>query len=599
MSLQRGCRSTSPTSVVVPSELTLPQMGPTNLDNQARMKRLKDLLKSGNLVTSCNSCGRRGCMSVQKDGERFILKCTGQNPPCFGKVRGASVFLHLQELNKGSEALAEVEALLLPQSAKKTARQTPVPGSFVQLTIGNGGGPLRGAPARSPSVLASPTRTMITEAIQDAVTQVASKIDIVMKAVESMSQRLLKVENEMSSLKTGEDGGVSSRPSVQPAVTPTMAMIVARSAALPARPPTAGHRHAAQGPHSQNSSDATGAADMCARPADGGRAAVPPPRVVVVRRPTKPLPALPEGDLTEAQAASLAASLRVPARKQPYIPFCRMYVHGFVAGPLGAIRKRLAKLGVSPKPLELSFLGRSNTLELTLHSDKAPAVEARLTQLGFKLTTGVAPEDSSFLTGQQWKSVAPGDRAAEGRRVYAARLRREVEQQVRPSVRGFLLKELQRVTAAAPQGRAQAPTSKDGFVVVQTRASKQRKKRRTRRSKQAPASCPSQRPVSCSPQQPAGQDSQTELEAGVRDPSVLEDSCEAQSEEERLLESAILSQAAASGSGWQSDVEPETASSAMRESAGPTVRRASLPITPRRSKRSRRAVTRTSPVRSA
>ena len=144
--------------------------------------------------------------------------------------------------------------------------------------------------------------------------------------------------------------------------------------------------------------------------------------------------------------------------------FARVYVKDIIPRGLGDLRRMLAQVGIRPRPMELSFLGRSRTLEITVHAGAVEQLVQALTSLGFPTKTGISPEDPSLLTGKRWADSSPEERAAEARRCYTERLKRLLPKQVRPSVAGFLAKELQRMGAnvTRPTPRPASSTNAGG-----------------------------------------------------------------------------------------------------------------------------------------
>jgi hypothetical protein len=159
-------------------------------------------------------------------------------------------------------------------------------------------------------------------------------------------------------------------------------------------------------------------------------------------RMTKPV--IPSLVLSGEEALGLASRLRTVPRGA-FKRYVRTFVTDIRPCPLGQLRRQLNRLGICPRPMELCFLGRAPILEITTYEEDQPELVSKLTELKFSVRTGISPEDPSLLTGARWEEASPEERESAARSQYIGRLKRTAHRQVRPSMTGFLTKEIYRL----------------------------------------------------------------------------------------------------------------------------------------------------------
>ena len=211
--------------------------------------------------------------------------------------------------------------------------------------------------------------------------------------------------------------------------------------------------------------------------------------ISISSNPTKTRTIVP---LTEEQARTMAQKARVSVAGS-YVPFAKIFVKNYKSGPLGATRRTLRRIGITTSPMGLSFLGRSPILEITVHEDKKEAVIDRLRALEFDVQTDVMPEDVSLLSGARFNGQTDEEKQKEAARLYVHRVKKTLAREVRPSMRGYLVKELYRLNdrpeprSAVQPAREQPAAGQWRIPAHQRKRAKKAAKRRASRAKPAEA----------------------------------------------------------------------------------------------------------------
>lgn len=456
-----------------PSRSTSPEV-----PNAGLMSAIRQAFISASQFISCPKCGSRGNMSPQLDSGRYILRCLALvlGKPCRAKL---------------TEPKAFAAALAGPLAADAKRRLTRLQARRRSVAIRHRLPPAPPSAAARMEVEDDVCAPLVhnddTPAPEPSVAQLMSTMMAFMK---NTTAQLVQLSGRLDVLAAHREplpsyAQVAASPCVGaahvPVATPTAEQPARPRSQLPdqalSRIPAASGRTSRSHALANSGMAATsGRTSRSHAPADSGMTAT--------RRALSP----------EA-AKLLAATLRagpISAERR----FARVYVYEVIPRGLGDLRRTLTLLGIHARPMELAFLGRSKILEITVHTGAVARMIQALGSMGFATKTGLNPEDPSLLTGHRWATASHAERAAEARRVYIARLQRMIPRQVRPSVAGFLKRELHRVGGVLPnhdQQRQTVSAGPDDWVTVERRRTRRRRRKATGTTR--PAASPSPTPI--------------------------------------------------------------------------------------------------------
>jgi hypothetical protein len=464
MSVPAWCRGTGSDPGPPPIAL-LQRSKPTPCP--ATPQDVKNMLSAVKSRLSCPKCAAVGSLSLQMETKAdksvaWILRC-------LAKMGGVSCRAKVGEklaLAMAMKATTTDTAPGKPESPPLTPSVTVVPAAPIVVGQDTGRcGDKAPAPVSSPSPTSNPAPPTPADDIQ------SPGIASLVSAITQLTSVVQAMQSSFAAQITALYSRMDQVESQQSRKAPSYAAVVDTRATAPPTIPAPANRP--RGPGAVVS-----AIVACPAAAQG-----PPTR----SRPPPPT-SRPPTPLTATEATRLAASMRLQRRSEDQ-QYVHIYVDNVRPRGLGQTRAMLSRLGIRPRPMELSFLGRSPILEITLHAAALESTAAKLTELGFSIRTGLKPEDESLMTGDRWKDATMGDKAAEARRCYITRIHKLMGHQVRPSMTGFLTKELHRLGASPPKRPATTVEVNDGWTTVTRRRRPRRPPGRDHRRRQPQDRC--------------------------------------------------------------------------------------------------------------
>jgi hypothetical protein len=403
-------------------------------DQKAKILLLKQALAPVNNMVFCSSCRKSGTISAQSNGGTIAFRCIS-NSKCRANLSMKDLLIQLKKIDQEVVDNIQKAYKIANQSAKEAAATRSVAGQESlkesRLTPTQEAAHLEDAPI---------TRRELAEILRNF----QENIQLCMS--QSFGQQV-----EMNEVRSRE---LEERLFQMNPASPLEMIVAQQKAQIERMEATIANMMASCVPRSYaNAAGAPAIPSRCASEAQMQNQHNTRPNLAKVQVPTKPT-------LTEEQAQAMAAKARVAAPGQ-YVPYVKVFVQNFKSGPLGETRRTLRRLGVTASPIGLNFLGRSPTLEITLHQDKKDTTVNRLRALNFQVLDDVQPEDISLLNGRRFTNQTEEEKKVEAAKIYIRRVKKSLTREVRPSMRGFMVKELYRLNASPDPRPAQSVTRQD------------------------------------------------------------------------------------------------------------------------------------------